>query len=68
MVGRTDDEWGQRVVAIVVPRTALDPPTLTQLRDHVKQSLPAFAAPRELVLVDTLPRTALGKVRRTGLA
>ena len=67
VAGRPDDEWGQRVVAFVVPRTPGDPPTLAQLRDHAKESLPAFAAPRELVLVEALPRTLLGKVRRAGL-
>ncbi len=62
--GRADDEWGQRVVAFVVARSGTEPPTLAQLRDLAKQSLPRFAAPRELILVDTVPRTALGKVRR----
>ena len=31
---------------------------------HVKETLPAYCAPRELVLVDDLPRTALGKIKR----
>lgn len=62
-----DDEWGQRVVAFIVPRSRAEPPTLIQLRDHAKRTLPAFAAPRELVLVDVVPRTALGKVQRTDL-
>ena len=62
-----DDEWGQRVVAFVVARSGVAPPTLGQLRDHTKLTLPAFAAPRELVLVDAVPRTALGKVQRASL-
>lgn len=62
VAGRPDDEWGERVVAYVVP--ADRPPTLDELRAVVKESLPAWCAPRELVLVDTLPRTALGKLRR----
>jgi len=33
----------------------------------VKEVLPAWCAPRQLVLVDELPRTALGKVRRDQL-
>jgi O-succinylbenzoic acid--CoA ligase len=67
VAGRPDPEWGQRVVAYVVPREPTDPPRLEALRDHVKQELPAWCAPRELVLVDALPRTALGKVRRADL-
>ncbi len=60
--GVHDPEWGQIVEALVVPRG--DPPTLEDLRAHVKESAPAFMAPRRLTLVDAIPRTALGKPRR----
>ena len=66
VAGRLDEEWGQRVVAFVVP-DAEGPPTLDALRFAVKDALAAHAAPRELVLVDDIPRTALGKVRRGAL-
>ena len=62
--GVADDEWGQVVEAVVVPAAAGDPPTLDSLRTHVKSSHPAFLAPKSLVLVGELPRTALGKIRR----
>jgi O-succinylbenzoic acid--CoA ligase len=65
VAGRPDPEWGQRVVAWIVP--AGDPPSLEEVRDAVKESLPAYAAPKELLLVDRLPRTALGKLRRAAL-
>jgi O-succinylbenzoic acid--CoA ligase len=60
--GVDDLEWGQLVEAVVVPTD--DPPTLEALRNHVKQAHPAFMAPRRLQLVESLPRTALGKLRR----
>lgn len=60
--GEPDPEWGQRVVAWVVPTTT--PPTLAQLRAHVAEQLPAFCAPKQLHLVERLPRTALGKIQR----
>jgi O-succinylbenzoic acid--CoA ligase len=63
VAGAVDDEWGQRVVAWVIP-TAGASPTLPTLRTFVAEHLPAFFAPKELRLVDSLPRTALGKVRR----
>ena len=66
IAGRPDTEWGQTVVAYVVPNG--DPPSLDELRDHVKASLPAFNAPRVLILVDVVPRTALGKIVRTSLS
>ena len=59
--GRPDPEWGQRVVAWVVPRDTRSPPTLPALRSTAKEQLPAYAAPRELVLVEELPRTGLAK-------
>jgi o-succinylbenzoate---CoA ligase len=67
VVGRADPEWGQRVVALVVPADPADPPTLDALRAAVKADLPAYAAPRELVLVASLPRTPLGKLARARL-
>jgi O-succinylbenzoic acid--CoA ligase len=65
VIGRTDHEWGQRVVAVVVPTDPADPPTLQGLRDLVRTQLPRAAAPKELELVDSLPRTGLGKIRRS---
>jgi O-succinylbenzoic acid--CoA ligase len=62
---RPDAEWGERVVAWVVPTD--DPPTLEELREIVAEAVAPWAAPRELVIVDELPRTAAGKVRRRAL-
>jgi o-succinylbenzoate---CoA ligase len=67
VVGRPDPEWGTRVVAVVVPKDPADPPTLDALRNRVKEWLPAAAAPKELVLADSLPRTGLGKLARHAL-
>jgi len=63
VAGIDDPEWGQRVVAWVVP-TAEGAPSLADVRAHVGAQLPVFCAPKELRLVDSLPRTALGKVQR----
>jgi O-succinylbenzoic acid--CoA ligase len=64
IVGRADPEWGERVVAVVVARDPAHPPTLESLRAAVKAVLPGYAAPRELVLREALPRNAGGKVQR----
>jgi o-succinylbenzoate---CoA ligase len=68
VVGRADPEWGQRVVAVVVPVDPADPPLLDDLRALTKEHLPVAAAPKDVVLMESLPRTALGKVARTALA
>ncbi|HEV7721975.1 MAG TPA: fatty acid--CoA ligase family protein [Iamia sp.] len=67
VAGRPDPEWGQRVVAWVVPASSAPQPTLPALRDHVSATLPRAAAPRQLVLVERLPRTPLGKIARADL-
>ena len=68
VVGRPDPEWGQRVVAFVVPADPGAPPTLEQLRDYAARAISRHKAPRELVLVEhALPRTSSGKVRRGAL-
>lgn len=64
--GRADPEWGERVVAFVVPRDGAAP-SLASLRAHVATQLARYKAPRELVIVDALSRTSLGKVRRDPL-
>ena len=66
--GVADDRLGQRVVAALVlaPRAAA--PTLAELRSHVAQTLDPTAAPREVHIVDELPRRGIGKVDRRELA
>jgi o-succinylbenzoate---CoA ligase len=63
IAGRPDADWGQRVVAWVVPADVADPPTLRDVRDRVAERVAPFAAPRQLHLVEQLPRTVLGKVQ-----
>jgi O-succinylbenzoic acid--CoA ligase len=67
IVGRPDPEWGERVVAVVVPADPSAPPGLDALRAAVREQLGPWAAPRTIELVDAIPRTALGKVRRRDL-
>jgi O-succinylbenzoic acid--CoA ligase len=62
--GRPDPEWGDRVVAWVVPTDPAEPPDLASLRTFVADRLPNYAAPRELVLLSRMPRSAAGKVAR----
>jgi O-succinylbenzoic acid--CoA ligase len=66
--GVADERLGQRVVAAVVVATGRPAPTLTELRAHVASALPSTAAPREVHLVDELPRRGIGKVDRRELA
>jgi len=61
VVGRPDPEWGERVVAVVVPADPAAPPDLAEIRAYCKQRLPGYAAPRALELVPALPQLPNGK-------
>ncbi|MEZ5216718.1 MAG: class I adenylate-forming enzyme family protein [Ilumatobacteraceae bacterium] len=64
VVGRPSAEWGSELVAVIELTAPGRLPRLEELRDLVKAELPAPHAPRHLLVVDELPRTALGKPRR----
>jgi O-succinylbenzoic acid--CoA ligase len=63
-----DPDWGQRVVAVVVPDDPDHPPTLESVRAHVMRRAPAAHAPKSLVIVDALPMLPSGKLDRRGVA
>ena len=66
--GVTDERLGQRVVTAIVVAPGCAAPTLAELQAHVASTLPSTAAPREVHLVDELPRRGIGKVNRRELA
>ncbi|MDQ6726979.1 MAG: fatty acid--CoA ligase family protein [Actinomycetota bacterium] len=68
VAGAPDPEWGERVVAHVVPREPGSPPTLADLRAFAAEHLSAAKLPRQLVVVEAIPRTAGGKPLRRLLA
>jgi len=62
---RADAEWGERVVAWVVPTA--ERPRIEDLKELVARTIAPWAAPKEVVFTDELPRTASGKIRRVDL-
>jgi O-succinylbenzoic acid--CoA ligase len=65
---RPDPDWGERVVAWVVLVPGAQRPGAAELRELVADRIAPWAGPREVVVVDVLPRTASGKVRRADLS
>ncbi|MFB8384875.1 class I adenylate-forming enzyme family protein [Streptomyces rubiginosohelvolus] len=63
VVGRPHEQWGETVVAVVVPREGarLD---LDGVREWLGTRIARYKFPRELVLRDALPRTASGKITK----
>ncbi|MFE6861451.1 SDR family NAD(P)-dependent oxidoreductase [Nocardia sp. NPDC057668] len=66
-VGVPDDEFGQRLLAVVVRKNGAQV-TAAQLKQHVKSTLAGYKVPREIVFVPELPRTTAGKLRRRQLS
>jgi fatty acid CoA ligase FadD36 len=62
VVGLPDDDLGQRIVAFVVGDV-----TPSELIDYVAQELSVHKRPREVRVVDALPRNAMGKVLKKEL-
>ncbi|MFV8318259.1 class I adenylate-forming enzyme family protein [Mycobacterium sp. 23] len=63
VVGVEDPQWGQAIVAVVVPRDGVDPDP-DELREYVRKSLRGSRTPDRVVFRDELPTTATGKVLR----
>jgi len=61
-------EFGQRVVAVVVAAVSTIPLELEQLTAQLRSQLVLFKLPRALVIADTLPFTASGKLDRPACA
>ena len=67
VVGRPDPEWGELVMAVVVPADPSAPPLLADIRAHVRVRMPAYAAPAALLLVPEMPMLRSGKPDRAAL-
>lgn len=64
VVGLPDPEWGERVVAFVVPVRKGLPPSLADMRAFAQSRLAGPELPREIRMVDEIPRSPGGKLLR----
>jgi acyl-CoA synthetase (AMP-forming)/AMP-acid ligase II len=63
IVGIPDPEWGERVVLATTQSNL----SLDLIKEHLFLSMPNFCAPKEIRQVASIPRTAIGKIRRPEL-
>jgi len=66
VIGVPHADFGEAVLAVIVPEpgTALDP---EDLLDVARAELARFKLPRQIVVVDALPRNTMGKVQKNVL-
>jgi malonyl-CoA/methylmalonyl-CoA synthetase len=66
VIGLPDDQWGEKVAAAVVtrPQSKLKPEDIQQFCRH---HLHNWKCPKEILLVETLPRNTMGKVLKEEL-
>jgi acyl-coenzyme A synthetase/AMP-(fatty) acid ligase len=70
VVGVPDAQWGEQVVALVVPAPESSAPTgepIAWVRSQLGRALPRYALPARARWVPSLPRLASGKVDTTGV-
>src|SRR5947209_18165317 len=67
VIGVPDEQFGHRLAAFVVPQPgrSLDP---EGLRDYLKGRVSRFEQPRDINIVDSIPRNPAGKVVRKELS
>jgi acyl-CoA synthetase (AMP-forming)/AMP-acid ligase II len=63
VVGAEDPQWGQAIIAVVVPAAGCDPDP-DELREYVRETLRGSRTPDRVVFRDELPTTPTGKVLR----
>jgi O-succinylbenzoic acid--CoA ligase len=63
VVGLPDEEWGERVAALVVPREGADL-SASAVETHCRERLAGYKIPRTIRFGDAVPRTDSGTVRR----
>jgi acetyl-CoA synthetase len=68
VVGAADSMTGQAIVAFVILRGGIEhlegDALVKQLRDHVAKEIGAIAKPRQIMVVNELPKTRSGKIMR----
>ncbi|EKX57986.1 Long-chain-fatty-acid--CoA ligase [Rhodobacter sp. AKP1] len=63
VVGLPDDDYGERVVAVVVAEPGTDLAE-AEVRSFVRDRLAGFKAPRQVIFVPELPKTPAGKIKK----
>ena len=64
VIGLLDEDYGERVTAVVVPKKDRTETCAEEILSYCKQYLAAYKCPKQVILVDQLPRNAMGKIQK----
>lgn len=69
VIGLNDATLGQKIVAIIVPKSAnnVNDLTIETVRQYAKQYLPNYSLPDSITILDQIPRNIMGKVNKKEL-
>jgi O-succinylbenzoic acid--CoA ligase len=66
VLGIKDEEWGEIVCAVIVPMDEIDI-SENEIKNFLKSNLTGYKIPKKIFFLDALPKTELGKVKRSEL-
>jgi fatty-acyl-CoA synthase len=64
VVGIPDPRWGEQVAAVIIPKSALEPATPSELHEFCRAHLAAYKTPRFWGFVTAFPATETGKLQK----
>jgi acyl-CoA synthetase (AMP-forming)/AMP-acid ligase II len=67
LTGVADARFGEAPLAVIAPRDPADPPTTADVEAFCRERLAACKRPRDVVIIEALPRNPSGKVLKTRL-
>lgn len=63
VIGIDDEEWGQRVVAVITLSNG-KPPGIEEIKNELKGKIADFKIPKELKVIKEFPKTPTGKIKK----
>ena len=66
VIGVPHDDFGETPLALIVPQEGKRP-NLTQITENIEKEIARFKHPRQLIVIENLPRNTMGKVQKNVL-